>query len=433
MNLLTLSGAELRTRPLNTLLNLLLLAMGMATVTLLLLFSTQLKNCLERDAESIDLVVGTKGSPLQLVLSGLYQLDAPTRAFDARVLDTIRAEPLVKQAIPLFNIGHYHNYRIIGTEPSYPALYKAEIAQGQWWQKPREVVLGAEVAAFSKLSLGSSFVGDGNTTGVIQQPYRIVGILRHTGTLVDRVILTSLETAQAQYDGLDVLPLDPETLQLRELGPRLTGPNGAATAALAPVAENGAEAAATPATEVVSLLTSILVQYAEPRAEAAAQLPPWLNSGSGLQAAIPTEEAAGLMSLLGIGLNTVKTFGGLLIITAALSLFITLYNALKARRYELAIMRTLGAGRATLFWFVLMEGLLLALVGTLLGLGIGHGAMELLGQWIQGGRQMALTGWLWLPEELLLFAFALGVGLLSALLPAIQAYRTDIADTLARG
>jgi putative ABC transport system permease protein len=96
-------------------------------------------------------------------------------------------------------------------------------------------------------------------------------------------------------------------------------------------------------------------------------------------------------------------------------------------------MRTLGASPRRLFGLLLLEGLVLALLGALIGLGLGHLFASLLGQWLQSQQQYPVTGLDWQVEELGLFAAALAVGALAALIPAWRAYRTDVSQTLAQG
>ena len=96
-------------------------------------------------------------------------------------------------------------------------------------------------------------------------------------------------------------------------------------------------------------------------------------------------------------------------------------------------MRTLGARPWTLLALMLFEGAILAGLGALLGLALGHGLTELLGYALKDAQQVAVTGLIWMPQELWLIGISLLVGLLAALLPAWRAYRTDIALTLARG
>ena len=297
MNLATISLAYLRARALNTTLNVLLLALGIATITLLLLATSQLEERMQRDARGIDLVVGAKGSPMQIILSSIYQLDVPT------------------------------------------------------------------------------------------------------GTVMDRVVLTDVTSVWAvhadQYDIKDVA-------RIAELMP-----------------EEGKE------------LTALLIQYSSPLA--AAILPRYVNQNSEMQAASPAYETARLFSIIGVGVDVLRGFALVLILAAGLSVFIALYNALLERRYDLAVMRTLGAGPGKLMALMLFEGALLAGIGVALGLALGHVLTELLGVAFKAAKQVAVTGWAWVPEELWLIGLALAVGFFAALLPAWRAYRTDIAGTLARG
>jgi putative ABC transport system permease protein len=113
--------------------------------------------------------------------------------------------------------------------------------------------------------------------------------------------------------------------------------------------------------------------------------------------------------------------------------FIALYTALEERRYDLAVMRTLGASPRRLFGLLLLEGLGLALLGALIGVGLGHLFASLLGAWLESEHQYSVSGVAWREEELWLAGAALAVGFLAALLPAWRAYRTDVSSTLAHG
>ena len=128
-----------------------------------------------------------------------------------------------------------------------------------------------------------------------------------------------------------------------------------------------------------------------------------------------------------------RGFALVLIFAAGLSVLIALYSALLERRYDLAVMRTLGASPARLMALMLFEGAMLAGIGAVRGIALGHALTEMLGVAFRAAKQVAVTGCAWVPEELWLIGLALGVGVVAALLPAWRAYRTDIAGTLARG
>jgi len=401
MNLATLSASYLRARPLNTALSLLLLALGVGTIVLLLLAVSQLEERMTRDARGIDLVVGAKGSPMQLILSGIYHADAPTGNIPLAAAQELGKNRLVKKSMPLALGDGWKGYRIVGAGHEYLEHYGARLAAGRLWQKSMEVVLGSEVAARTRVGIGERFAGAHGVTGQGEEhgaaPYDVVGILAPSGSVLDRLVLTSIESVWQVHE--------------EEHGPQ----DEEDRKALAEDRE----------------VTVVLLQYGSPLA--AATLPRSINSQTEMQAASPAYETARLFRIVGVGVEALRAFAIVLIVAAALSVFIALYTALEERRYELAVMRTLGASPRRLFGLLMTEGVVLALVGALIGLALGHALTSLLGLWLETQQQHAVTGLDWRPEELWLVAVALGVGVIAALLPAWRAYRTDVSRTLARG
>ena len=397
MNLATLSFGYLRARALNTVLNVLLLALGVATITLLLLTLHQLEERMGRDARGIDLVAGAKGSPMQVILSAIYHLDVPTGNIPLRQAQEIAKHRMVKKSIPLALGDSYRGFRIVGTNHDYIAHYDGRTATGRLWEKPMEVVIGIEVARRLGHTVGDSIIGAHGIADAGSEhgdaPYRVVGVLASSGSVLDRLVLTSIESVWLVHDehmGTD-----------------------------AKVTEEDKE------------ITALLIQYATPLA--AAMMPRYINQNSEMQAASPAYETARLFSVIGVGVDVLRGFALVLILSAGLSLFIALYNALAERRYDLALMRTLGASPAKLMALMLLEGALLAGLGAVLGLALGHVLTEVLGHALKAAQQVAVTGRVWLIEELWLIGIALAVGTIASLLPAWRAYRTDIAHTLARG
>lgn len=409
MNLVRISFSYLRSRRLFTLLNILLLALGIGSITLLMLATHQVEQRMLRDARGIDLVVGAKGSPMQLVLSSVYHLDVPTGNISLEDAKAIEANPAVKRALPVALGDSHRGFRIVGTRHDYIAHYGGEIARGRLWVDPLEAVLGAEVARKTGLQVGGAFAGAHGVSGEGDEhrdrPYRVVGVLKPTGTVLDRLILTAVESVWEVHE-------DPEH-QAAMAGP------------------GAGESHAPDGAHADREVTALLIRYSSPLA--AAVFPRYVNSQSALQAASPAFETARLLQLIGVGTDVLRAFALVLILSAGLSVFIALYNALEERRYDIAIMRTLGATPGKLFGLLLTEGLVLTAVGGALGLALGHLGTEALGAWLRVARQGDITGFILVQDEFWLIALALGVGLLAALVPAWRVYRTDIARVLAEG
>jgi putative ABC transport system permease protein len=398
MKLPQLALAYLRHRPLNTFLNVILLAFGVAMIVVLLLFSAQVEDRLTRDSRGIDMVVGAKGSPLQLILSSIYQIDMPTGNIALTDAIKLKSHPMIKRIVPLALGDAFRGFRIVGTEHSYLKLYDAKLAQGELWAKPLDATLGAAVAKKIGLKIGDTFTGaHGLGAGGGEHeaaPFKVVGILQESGSVADRLVLTGIDSVWKMHEHHS------EKEEHHE--------------------ESNAD----------KEVTSLLIQYRTPLA--GASLPREINSQSAMQAASPAFETARLLNLVGFGVDTLRAFAIVLMASALLSMFIALTNTLDERRYDLAIMRTLGAGNGWLFVLVILQGVLLAAIGALIGIALGHVAAQLLGMWFNITQQMAFTGLTWVKEEWWLIAVAIVVGVVAAILPALRAYRTDIASTLAK-
>jgi putative ABC transport system permease protein len=394
MNAATLAWRALRHKPLASGLNLLLVGIGIAMMTFILGVSTQLEERAERDAQGIDLVVGAKGSPLQLILSSVYHADIPTGNISDTALAALAAQPLVRFAIPLALGDNFHGFRIVGSTTALLDHYGAHLAHGTLFKQAMQAVFGAQAARETGATLGARFAGShGLAAGGelhAHAPYTVAGILQPTGTVLDRLILTPVASVWQVHE------TDPDE-----------------------------QTTATPERE----LTAVLVQYASPLA--AISLPRWVNGQPRLQAAQPAFEAARLFNLLGVGIDVLRAIAAGVLLVAALSLFVALYGALEERKTDLAILRTLGASPAKLLRLLLAQGLLLSLTGAALGWLLGHAGVGLLGL-LESMQGLNLQAWRIAPDEAWLPVIAVAVGLLAAAIPAARAYRTDIAATLAR-
>ncbi|MBN8576630.1 MAG: ABC transporter permease [Cytophagales bacterium] len=409
MNLFKLVVAYLKARPLNTLLNILLLSLGIAMITLLLVVNNQVQEKIADNTKGIDLVVGAKGSPLQLILCNVFHIDFPTGNIKLQDADKLAQHRLVKSAIPMALGDSYRNYRIIGTTHAYATLYHAELASGMLWNTDMEVTLGANVAEQLGLKLGDKFVSAHGLSEAGHaheaHPFIVKGILQPTFNVLDNLILTNVSSIWLvhAHDAEDTAK--PDSVTASVLVPTVL------------------------ASDSTRELTSLLIKYRNPIA--AIQLPRYINSQTSMQAASPSFEAARLFSILGVGIEALTGFAYVLIFISALSIFLALYNSLKERRYDLAIMRSMGASRSKLLWATQVEGITLTLCGSLVGILLGHGAIYLFTMLVAESATAGVSALVFYEQELFLLAGSLVLGIICSVIPSWQAYRTDIHNVLA--
>lgn len=401
MNTVALSWKYLASRPLAAGLNVLLLALALASITVVLLTRAQVDSAFERDLAGIDVVVGAKGSPLQLILAGVFHLDVPPGNIALADVKALQTHPQVAELIPLSLGDSWRGHRIVGTTVAYVQHYGATLAQGGLWAAPLQAVLGSDVARAKNgapaLKVGDQFVGShglgggGHLHG--NQPYTVSGVLAPCGCVLDRLVLTSLESVWAVHEG--------------------------------DMAQDDEDRAALAAEREVTLA---LIRYKSPLA--AVSFPRFVNTTTPMQAAAPAVEVTRLLRLVGVGSDLLRGFGAVLLAVASLSVFIALWHAVRERRADLAMLRMLGAPPRRVAALLLAEAWWLALLATVLGLLLGHGLTALLGWLMPSDQAMGLGGALLLADELWVPVWAFGVATLAALLPAWQAYRVDVAELL---
>lgn len=397
MTTLSLAWRYLWSRPLGAALNLLLLSLGLASITFLLLLGHQVQRAFERDLAGIDLVVGAKGSPLQLILSGVLHLDVPTGNVPLQAVQALESHPLVASVIPVSLGDSFQGFRIVGTSHAYPAHYQASLAQGTLWQAPMQAVLGGSAARALGLQVGSRFVGShglgagGHAHGDL--PYTVTGILAPNGSVLDRLILTDTASVWQVHEKATALDADDQKIleQEREL-------------------------------------TLALLRYRSPLA--AMSLPRFINSTTEMQAAAPALEISRLLRMLGVGTEVLQALAGVLLLTGALSVFLALWSAVRERRADLALLRMLGAPPRRVATLLLSEALWLGMLAAVLGVALGQGLMLLLGRMLALDQSLLIGGLAWPPALGWVPVLALGVSLAAAVLPTLGAYRVSVQELL---
>jgi len=414
MNLFKISWSNLRDKPLSSFLSGLLMTLGIAIISLLLLLNKQLDDQFRRNIRGIDMVLGAKGSPLQLILSSIYQIDSPVDNIPLAEAERLTRNPMIKTAIPLALGDNYRSFRIVGTNKKYLDHFEATVGQGKLFAADLECVIGSRVADATGLKIGDSFAGshglDEAGEAHEETKYKVVGILNPSNSVADQLILTPVSSVWAIH----------EHHEEHEGGAE----KGAAVAEEDHDHEHEGEEHADEEREI----TSMLIKFRNPMGMMLAR---GINTNSKLQAAMPQIEVNRLFELLGVGVETLRYLALAIIFVAGISVFVSLYNSLKERRYEMALMLSMGATRTQLFTMLLLEGLVLALIGFVAGLLISRLSLWLISGYVQGTYHYNLANFGIQPEEWYILGAAILIGLVAAALPAIGVYRMNISRTLA--
>jgi putative ABC transport system permease protein len=404
MKTLAFAWRYLWSRPLGAALNVFLLSLGLASITFLLLVGYQLNKAFDRDLAGVDVVVGAKGSPMQLILSGVLHIDVPPGNVKLQAVRALAEHPLVASVIPISLGDNVQGYRIVGTSRDYVSLYNASLAQGRLWDAPMQVVLGATAAARLGVPVGGQMVGThglgagGHAHG--DSRYTVVGVLAPSGSVLDRLILT--DTASVWHVHEDAGKPDHD----EQDGKAGHDPDHNADR------------------DADREVTMALVRYKTPLA--AISFPRYVNTSTGMQAAAPAVEVTRMLHMLGLGTDVLRAFAGVLLLTAALSVFIALWSAVRERRGDLA----LGAPPRKIAALLLCEALWLGLLAAAFGLLLGQGFAAALGWFLQLDSTLLIGGMVWPPALAVVPALALGVSLGAALLPALGAYRVSVLELL---
>jgi putative ABC transport system permease protein len=446
MNPLQLSWKNLTHKPLSLLLSIVLFSLGIGLISLLLLLENQLQKNFEKNLAGIDLVVGAKGSPLQLILSSMYHIDAPTGNISLKEAKPFLnpKHPLIEDAIPLSLGDNLKGYRIVGTTQDILKVYDAQIEEGKIWEHNFEVTIGVSVARELGIGLGYEFKSshglDDNEDLEHDHStaFKVVGILKPTGTVIDQLILTTTQSfwlvhEHEEGDNHEESEANEEAEHEHQEEAHQEGEDHEHDDdhdhhhhddKLVP--KNLLEESDS------AEITALLVRF-RGRNFQALNMQRNINENTDMQAATPAIEINRLFSLMDTGEQALRVLAFIIIFVSGLSVFISLYNSLKERKYELALMRVMGARPGELLLLIILEGILIALIGFIIGIMMSHAGMEVLARAMKDAYRYTFSGFQFLNQEWYLLIGALAIGFLAAIIPAVQASRTEISETLTQG
>ena len=405
-------------KPLNTVLSVILLSSSVAIITTLILVEKQFEEKFSSNIEDVDLVLGAQGSPLQLILSSVYQVDAPTGNINYDSAKVWMNNPYVEKAIPLAFGDNYRGYKILGTTHDYLTKFKAKVSNGRLYDKNFEVVVGSEIAQKLNISVGDEFFGSHGDAaeGEVHEnyAYKVVGIASQTGKVVDNLILCTIPTVWQMHHGHEENPAHGEEGHVHVEGEH----------------EYEHEEADLTLDEPNMEITAVLLKIRNQMAKLTWQRV--IPQNTKMQAVSPAFEVNRLFGLFGIGVTALQYLAYGIMLISGISIFIALFNTLKERKSEFALMRVNGAGRFQLLKVVMIESLLLCVVGFVFGTILGRVALSFLSNSSEEDFKMSFNPYefLW-QKEGTLFLVTLFVGFIAALIPAIKAYNLNISKTLA--
>ena len=491
LTIIKIALAKLLHKPYNSVLSVLLFAIGVALISLIIKTETFLNSQYKTNMAGIDLVVGAKGSPLQLILSSVLHIDAPTGNIPLVEVKKIQQNPLVKQSIPIALGDNYKGFRIVGTHTDYLQLYACEFHAGHIFSKPLDAVIGANVAEKAELKIGDTFTGvhgfmdEGHSHDEFR--YTVTGVLKKSGNVTDNLILTPVESVwmvhshkhehhehgdeQHKHNGHhehgdekgelnehdEYVEKDHQDKEVAEHHHHehdegcnhddghdehheRNTPADKTLEHLQHKISRGEELTEEEAqlynerkgelvvkkSDPSESITALLVFYKNPRA--AVTLPRAINQNTSMQAASPAIEMNRLISMLGIGLDTLRLLAWIIILISSLNIFIYLLNLFNQSIYEIALIRLAGASRLKVVALLYFQGIILAVSGWIIGIIASYLIWAYLPQFALG----VYFDYGVFQKELVLLVYCIVIGFLAALVPATRAYKNNIHFTLSR-
>ena len=482
MSLWHIAWNYLWSRKLTTILTIMSVALGVGLIAAVHTLRSETQKRFEEEGQAFDIVVGDKGSPLQLVLSSVYFMDAPSGNILYSEYEKVRDHEDVAAAFPIGLGDTYRGFRIVGTsralmdhawhtkldDRGMPVEGEErrpfQIAEGRFFEKNFEAVVGAIVAEQTGLMVGDTFTGTHGFVGDEHAdcPYTVVGIMKRGGTPNDRAIFCTLESVWEvhghSHDHADGAGHGEEVADAH---------GGEAVAASVDEHGHGSQAghdeqaaghshdthdshdghADEPATEHTDTyaaehaghdahgepleVTAVLVTLDSPALRFSFM--EYVKTSLNANAAVPVMEIQKLYAQLLSTANAVLlSVAYLVVVSSALTIMIGLYLAILQRRRDLAIMRALGASAMDIFGAVILEAFLVTLLGIAAGWFLGNVVSWGVGQYLTERLGMNITAFGLSGEEVKSFAMVALVGYLAGLLPAWQAYQVDVARDLTR-
>ena len=423
MNIFKLSFKNIFHKPVGTILSIVLLTLAVGIISILIHVNSSIENQMNNNLKGIDMVVGAKGSPLQLILSSVYHVDSPTGNISLADAKSIINNRMVKNSTKLSFGDNHKGFKIVGTEKSFLELYNCNIENGRVWEKSLEAVVGKKAAEILELNVGDEFtsthgLGDYGESHEDSE-FKVVGILEYSGSVADQLILTSIESVwdihkEHNHDHDEEHDHDHDEEHDHDHDEEHNHNHDEEH-------DHG--------DDDEKEITSILIKFDSPMN--IISFPRYINEETNMQAAVPSYEISRLFKIFGIGLETLTYLAYLIMFVSGLSLFLNLLNSLRERKYEMALIRTIGGTKIQTSLMLFYESVILCIIGFFGGIILSRIGILVTSNLLEESLNYSISMPIFLSsQELILLIFSISIGIISCIIPAFNVYKMNISKTL---
>ncbi|MEC9168471.1 MAG: ABC transporter permease [Pseudomonadota bacterium] len=424
----TIAIESLKRRKTTAILTLLSITISISLLLCVDIIRTQVKTSFTRTVSGVDLIVGAPSGQLNLLLSSVFNIGTPTKGIEYKSIAALQSNKQVSWLIPL-SLGDTHRgFRVVGTTNSffdhfkYGDMQSLEMAAGSTFTQPLSTVIGADIAKSLGYKVGDKIIishglGSVSFNNHDDHPFTISGIVKKTGTPVDKAVYVTLQGLEEAHTGPKHSPTSMLGRKPADKAKELEHEHD----------EHIKEHAAYHSEAFTPKSVSVVMLGLKHRVTAL-QLQYQINQSKKepLMAILPGMALAELWQIMGNVESLLLGLSGLIVICALIGLATMLLATMRERYREIAVLRTIGAGPFTLLLLIQIEAMLLTIVSAALSLGLVAGLMSALKPWLSSTYGLFLSSPLFGQSSVIIILLILGCTYLVSLFPAVAAYRRGL-------
>lgn len=439
MTTLSIVTKNLRKRLLATVLTTLSIALGAGLILSILTIQSETEKSFNQTSVGYDLILAAKGSQLQSTLNTLYHVETSTGIVPYALYEATLRDPRVEYAFPFYVGDSFRQYRVIGTSTDYleQAAPRRGMAytfrDGRNFEAVHEAVLGGLVADQTGMKVGDTFffthgvtMADGAAEEYVHEdhPVTIVGILDYTGTANDRVIFSAVQTTHSVHAPFQGTPENHDHEHDHAHDDDLE---------VAAKPENLDAVLVKFKSPASALQVAGMINYPVPANPVIAnnlRRDPLFPYREGIMAVSPAVQINALMNIIGNVDWVLRAIAVLVVIVALFGILVAIYNTMEERKRDIAIMRSLGASRGTILRIILLEAAFICFMGSFIGLLLGWAASAAVAPYLITSAGIFIEPFTFSLNHALVLMILIGLGIIAGTIPALKAYRTDVASHL---